>query len=183
MSTFKDDLELLKFMIDKHNEEARLYWIGMNVFLVIDVGALSYIISGILESRMHYNDSLAFVSVLGAILTAAWLLVALRQEHFFSRWKKDAWNLAKSESRLVRCFYHFFGDKIKENFGGEVAPKLSLLRRLHTVKVMWAIIVITFLMWAYLFIAVKVPDVRLFKGPRISKQGATTVAIEDTKQP
>ncbi len=179
MSSFRDDIEILKFMIDKHNEEARLYWIGMNVFFAINVGALSYVAAGILETKMHCGDSLAAVSVVGALLSVTGSLVALRQEYHFRRWKDDAWNLAVNNELLLWTFKHFFRDKIKEmnsekNHKKDVKESMKQLGLKvipwwipHSAKVIRFIPVGTFSARVYIFTAYWVECIRLGGDPKL----------------
>lgn len=170
--------------VDMYKMEKDQYWVRCNVFLLLNSALLVAF-----NSDKTQGSILLVIPVMGAILSAAWLMISVHAEYYIKRWREIIRNIevdlpVQPFLSFPKDSVHFASPAGERLFRILVYPYRWLLRGGPS-RVMNAVIVVVMAMWILLGINAR-PGGRRTGQPYPGTTPAATVLQRDqqpTSQP
>ncbi|GEM_PF-4618147 len=96
----------IKFLIEKHYEETRLFWIRSNVYLVLNVGALTLVLSNLVGDDKLPWEIFSGISLVSLVFCFQWWKTITISRFYSHRWRDDAIRLARENPEMIKTFYY-----------------------------------------------------------------------------
>ena len=116
----KDAIDTIKFLIQQHYEEVKLFWVRTNVFLILNIAASAQVVSKLGSDKTWSTQLVIGIAVGGVMFCLIWLQVNRMSKFYENRWKADAIRLAREhESTVTYFFYSLDFREYPKEFGTE----------------------------------------------------------------
>jgi len=131
-------ISIVSSLLTYASSESNIYWSRNTVFFAINSAVIGYIIANLTSINPYI---LLIISLIGLVLNRVWLLIMKYGKYLAEKWREDAREIIKSDSRLIFSYSSLLGN-----------PRITKPNNLAPSRVMRALAISFQFLWIILII-------------------------------